>query len=71
MNHFPATPLILTKDVLKWLGQLLWPYKLKVACAVTALTIAAAAWLLLGQGIKLTVDEGLSAVAWQRIFDST
>ena len=61
MNHFPATPLILTKDVLKWLGQLLWPYKLKVACAVTALTIAAAAWLLLGQGIKLTVDEGLSA----------
>jgi len=53
--------LILTKDVLIWLAQLLKPYKLKVVCAVIALTVAAAAWLLLGQGIKLTVDEGLSA----------
>ena len=53
--------MILTKDVLIWLAQLLKPYKLKVVCAVIALTVAAAAWLLLGQGIKLTVDEGLSA----------
>ena len=56
-----AFSLILTKDVLIWLAQLLKPYKLKVVCAVIALTVAAAAWLLLGQGIKLTVDEGLSA----------
>ncbi|GGF71674.1 ABC transporter transmembrane domain-containing protein [Alteromonas lipolytica] len=53
--------MILTKDVLKWLAQLLAPYKLKVFFAIAALTIAAGAWLLLGQGIKLTVDEGLTA----------
>lgn len=53
--------MISTKDVLSWLAQLLSPYKVKVICAITALAIAAAAWLLLGQGIKLTVDEGLSA----------
>lgn len=53
--------MILTKDVLKWLAQLLSPYKTKVFFAVTALTVAAAAWLLLGQGIKLTVDDGLTA----------
>lgn len=66
-----------TKDVLQWLAALLAPYKVKVIFAVTALTIAAASWLLLGQGIKLTVDQGItagniarldSAIGWVIVF---
>ena len=53
--------LISTKDVLYWLTGLLRSYTWQVCCALLALFIAASAWLLLGQGIKLTVDEGLNA----------
>lgn len=53
--------MITTKDVLSWLLGLLAPYKKHVALALLALFIAASAWLLLGQGIKLTVDEGMNA----------
>jgi len=53
--------LITTKDVLKWLLSLLSPYKKHVVLALLALFVAASSWLLLGQGIKLTVDEGMNA----------
>ena len=53
--------MITTKDVLKWLLSLLSPYKKHVVLALLALFVAASSWLLLGQGIKLTVDEGMNA----------
>ncbi|NVK55902.1 MAG: ATP-binding cassette domain-containing protein [Alteromonadaceae bacterium] len=53
--------MISTKDVLYWLANLLKSYAWQAGAALLALIIAASAWLLLGQGIKLTVDEGLNA----------
>ncbi|MDC8831558.1 ABC transporter transmembrane domain-containing protein [Alteromonas sp. chi3] len=53
--------MISTKDVLYWLLGLLKAYTWQAVGALLALIVAASAWLLLGQGIKLTVDEGLNA----------
>ena len=50
---------VTTSDVLKWLRTLLQPYRWQVIGAIAALLVAAAAWLLLGQGIKFAVDRGL------------
>jgi ATP-binding cassette subfamily B protein len=44
-----------------WLFGQLRPYKLQVTFAFTALIIGALAWLLLGQGVKVVVDEGFIA----------
>jgi ATP-binding cassette subfamily B protein len=46
---------------MKWLFGQLRPYKLQVVFAFTALIIGALAWLLLGQGVKVVVDEGFIA----------
>lgn len=47
-----------TAEVLQWVGRHLINYRWQVAGAIVALFIAAGAWLILGQGIKLAVDEG-------------
>ncbi len=47
-----------TSEVLKWVGRHLINYRWQVVGAIVALFIAAGAWLVLGQGIKLAVDQG-------------
>lgn len=53
-------PLSPPPNVLKWVFTILQPYKLRVSIAVLALLIGSLAWLALGQGIKLVVDEGFA-----------
>ena len=45
-------------SVLHWILQFLSPYKIKVIAAIVFLLIGSLAWLSLGQGVKLMVDEG-------------
>lgn len=45
-------------SVLRWIAATLTPYKFTVVLAILALFIGSFAWLGLGQGIKLVVDEG-------------
>ncbi|MCL1158720.1 ATP-binding cassette domain-containing protein [Shewanella inventionis] len=47
--------------VLPWIIQFLSPYKMKVIAAIIFLFIGSLAWLSLGQGVKLMVDEGFVA----------
>ena len=47
-----------TTTVMQWIFGKLKPYKSKVAIAISALIIGAAAWLALGQGVRVVVDEG-------------
>ncbi|GGP52599.1 ABC transporter permease [Shewanella saliphila] len=44
-----------------WILQFLSPYKIKVVAAIVFLFIGSLAWLSLGQGVKLMVDEGFIA----------
>lgn len=50
-----------TSTLMSWLFGQLKPYRPKVAIAIVALIIAAACWLLLGQGVKAVVDDGFIA----------
>ena len=47
-----------TGTVMQWIFGKLAPYKPKVALALSALLVGAASWLMLGQGVKIVVDEG-------------
>lgn len=47
--------------VLPWILQFLSPYRLKVVAAIIFLFIGSLAWLSLGQGVRLMVDEGFVA----------
>lgn len=57
------TPVINTakSNVVGWIGSFLRPYKLRVLTALICLLIGSLAWLALGQGVKLIVDEGFVA----------
>lgn len=44
--------------VLPWIARFLAPYRTRVAAAVLFLLIGSLAWLALGQGVRLLVDEG-------------
>ena len=46
---------------MRWLFGQLAPYKTKVVYAITALIVGSGSWLLLGQGVKVVVDEGFVA----------
>lgn len=48
-------------SILSWLFSHLRPYSSKVIFALIALVIGAMAWLILGQGIKMVVDQGFVA----------
>ncbi|GBL04220.1 ABC transporter transmembrane domain-containing protein [Glaciecola sp. KUL10] len=50
-----------SKRIIAWLFSHLLPYKFKVVLALIALLIGALAWLVLGQGVKLVVDQGFVA----------
>lgn len=41
-----------------WIGGFLRPYRGKVIAAIVFLFIGSLAWLSLGQGVRLMVDEG-------------
>lgn len=55
-----ATP-IKTRSLMLWLFGQLKPYKPRVALAIGALIVGAMSWLLLGQGVKVVVDDGFVA----------
>ena len=46
---------------MRWLFGKLLPFKLRVIVAVIALFISALSWLVLGQGVRIVVDEGFVA----------
>ncbi|AEE21881.1 ABC transporter transmembrane domain-containing protein [Paraglaciecola chathamensis] len=50
-----------TLTLMRWLFGQLAPYKTKVVYAITALIVGSGSWLLLGQGVKVVVDEGFVA----------
>lgn len=52
---------ITTSTLMQWLFGQLKPYKYKVVLAIFALIVGALSWLLLGQGVKVVVDEGFVA----------
>lgn len=52
------TPPVSRRAVLPWIGAFLKPYRAKVIAAIIFLFIGSLAWLSLGQGVRLMVDEG-------------
>jgi ATP-binding cassette subfamily B protein len=48
-------------SILSWLFSHLRPYTSKVVFAIIALVVGAMSWLVLGQGIKMVVDQGFVA----------
>lgn len=48
-------------SILSWLFSHLRPYMSKVVFAIIALIVGAMSWLVLGQGIKMVVDQGFVA----------
>ncbi|WP_026843726.1 ABC transporter transmembrane domain-containing protein [Brumicola pallidula] len=57
-------------SILSWLFSHLRPYTSKVVFALIALVVGAMAWLVLGQGIKLVVDQGFVAGDESMLFNS-
>lgn len=55
------------RAVLPWLWQFLKPYRLRVVAAIVFLLIGSLAWLSLGQGVRLMVDEGFIKDNAQRL----
>ncbi|MCL1099294.1 ABC transporter transmembrane domain-containing protein [Shewanella gelidii] len=53
--------------VLPWIGQFLKPHRGKVVAAVIFLFVGSLAWLSLGQGVRLLVDEGFVEHNSQRL----
>ncbi|MGS0689342.1 ABC transporter transmembrane domain-containing protein [Shewanella sp. 30m-9] len=53
-----AKPHVSQRAVLPWIGAFLKPYRAKVITAIIFLFIGSLAWLSLGQGVRLMVDEG-------------
>ncbi|WP_290614892.1 ABC transporter transmembrane domain-containing protein [Arsukibacterium sp. UBA3155] len=49
------------QPVLPWLAGFLKPYRVRVAAAMLFLLIGSLAWLALGQGVRLLVDQGFVA----------
>ncbi|MCZ4339386.1 ABC transporter transmembrane domain-containing protein [Shewanella colwelliana] len=46
------------RSLLPWIVAFLKPYKIRVGAAIVFLFIGSLAWLSLGQGVRLMVDEG-------------
>jgi ATP-binding cassette subfamily B protein len=73
VTNLPTTPSSVTETsnstanitnsprVLPWIVHFLSPYKCKVVAAIVFLFIGSLAWLSLGQGVKMMVDEGFIA----------
>ncbi|WP_434362768.1 ABC transporter transmembrane domain-containing protein [Parasalinivibrio latis] len=56
-----------TPTVLKWIGTFLRPYRQQVVAAIAFLFIGSLAWLALGQGVRLMVDEGFLSGSTERL----
>ncbi|MBR9726389.1 ABC transporter transmembrane domain-containing protein [Shewanella intestini] len=54
-------------SVMQWLMAFLKPYRLKVFAAIIFLFIGSLAWLSLGQGVKMMVDEGFVSTNSERL----
>ncbi len=54
-------------SVLSWIMSFLKPYRMKVVAAIIFLIIGSFAWLSLGQGVKMMVDEGFVADNAERL----
>lgn len=55
------------RSVLPWIAGFLKPYKMKVVASIIFLIIGSLAWLSLGQGVRLMVDEGFVRDNAQRL----
>ncbi|WP_333608018.1 ABC transporter transmembrane domain-containing protein, partial [Arsukibacterium sp.] len=53
-----AGNLVKAPSLLAWLAGFLMPYRWQVVAAMLFLLIGSLAWLALGQGVRLLVDEG-------------
>ncbi|MDX1536477.1 ABC transporter transmembrane domain-containing protein [Arsukibacterium sp.] len=62
-SHSPGR----TSAVLPWLAGFLMPYRWRVVAAMLFLLLGALAWLVLGQGVRLLVDEGFAGGDSQRL----
>ncbi|MFB2779457.1 ABC transporter ATP-binding protein/permease [Shewanella mangrovisoli] len=67
MSHNAANYSIRQRAVLPWIWQFLKPYRLRVVAAIVFLLIGSLAWLSLGQGVRLMVDEGFIKDNAQRL----
>ncbi|PWF63599.1 ABC transporter permease [Shewanella sp. BC20] len=67
MPHNAANTSIRQRAVLPWIWQFLKPYRLRVVAAIVFLLIGSLAWLSLGQGVRLMVDEGFIKDNAQRL----
>ncbi len=56
-----SAPSAKQRAILPWIGAFLRPYRLRVVAAIVFLFIGSLAWLSLGQGVRLMVDEGFLA----------
>ena len=61
------TSKIRQRSVLPWIAGFLKPYQFKVVAAIIFLMIGSLAWLSLGQGVRLMVDEGFVRDNAQRL----
>lgn len=62
-----ASPNAASVAVLPWIARFLKPYRGKVVAAIIFLLIGSLAWLALGQGVRLLVDEGFVTGNAQRL----
>lgn len=67
MPQKPSPTSVRQRSVLPWIWQFLKPYRLRVVAAIVFLLIGSLAWLSLGQGVRLMVDEGFVKDNAQRL----
>ncbi|UZD60743.1 ABC transporter transmembrane domain-containing protein [Shewanella algae] len=61
LDFLLSAPQIASARILPWILSFLKPYRLRVALALLFLLLGSLAWLALGQGVRLIVDEGFMA----------
>lgn len=54
-------------EVLPWIAGFLKPYRVRVVAAIIFLFVGSLAWLSLGQGVRMMVDEGFSQQSLSRL----
>ena len=66
-----AKATVSNKAVLPWIAGFLMPYRWRVLAAIVFLLIGSLAWLALGQGVRLLVDEGFVSDDTNRLNEIT
>ncbi|MBO2598103.1 ATP-binding cassette domain-containing protein [Shewanella algae] len=61
LDFLLSAPQTSSARILPWILSFLKPYRLRVALALLFLLLGSLAWLALGQGVRLIVDEGFMA----------